>query len=101
MESRLKKELGQMEKQGIVDKPIGPTQWLNMLVIRKKSDARLHSCSGPKYLNKAIKQEHHPIPTKIMWLYSFFYLDAKQGYRNVKLDTASSFMTTFHTPFGR
>ena len=37
-----------------------------------------------------------------MWLYILFSkLDAKQGYWNVKPDTASSLMTTFYTLFGR
>ena len=38
IEPKLKKELDQMEKQGIIDKPTGPTEWLNNLVIREKSD---------------------------------------------------------------
>ena len=36
-----------------------------------------------------------------MALHCFSKLDAKQAYWNVKLDAASSLMTTFHTPFGR
>ena len=36
IEPKLKKELVQMEKQGIIDKPTGPTEWLNNLVIREK-----------------------------------------------------------------
>ena len=38
IEPKLKKELDQMEKQGIIDKPMGPTEWLNNLVIREKGD---------------------------------------------------------------
>ena len=63
MESRLKKELDQMEKQGVTDKPIGSTEWLNNLSIRAKGDGRLHICIDPKHLNKAIKWKHHPAPT--------------------------------------
>ena len=37
IEQKLKKELYQMEKQGIIDKPTGPTEWLNNLVISEKS----------------------------------------------------------------
>ena len=33
---KLKKELDQMGKQGIIDKPTGPTEWLNNLVIRER-----------------------------------------------------------------
>ena len=52
-----------MEKQGINDKPSGHTEWLNNLVIREKSDGQLDICLDPKYLNKAIKTEHYPVPT--------------------------------------
>ena len=38
IEPKLKKELDQMEKQGITDKPTGPPEWLNSLVIREKRD---------------------------------------------------------------
>ena len=36
IEPRLKKELDQMEIQGIIDKPTGPTEWLNYLLIGEK-----------------------------------------------------------------
>ena len=44
-----------MEKQGIIDKPTGPTKWLNNLVIREDSDGQLHICLDPKYLSEADK----------------------------------------------
>ena len=36
MEPSLKKDLDQMEKQGIIDKPKGSTECLNNLVIKEK-----------------------------------------------------------------
>ena len=36
IEPKLKKQLDKMERQGIIDKPTGPTEWLNNLVIREK-----------------------------------------------------------------
>ena len=107
IEPKLKKELDQIEKQGIIDKPTGPPEWLNNLVRREIGDGQLHICLDPKYLNEAIKREHHPIPTleqitpKLCGSTLFSKIDAKQGYWNVKLDAASSLTTTFHTPFGR
>ena len=38
IEPRLMKELDQMEKQGIIDKPTRPTEWLNNSVIRENID---------------------------------------------------------------
>ena len=45
----------------MIDKPADPTEWLNNLAIREKPDGLLHICLDPKYLNEAIKREHHPI----------------------------------------
>ena len=36
IEPRPKKELDQMERQGIIDRPTGPTEWLNNLDISRK-----------------------------------------------------------------
>ena len=36
-----------MDKQGIIDKLIGPTEWLNSLVTRDKSDDWLYICLDP------------------------------------------------------
>ena len=58
-------------------------------------------------MNKAIKREHHPIPTleeitpKLAGAKLFSKLDARNGYWNVKLDEESSYLTIFNTPFGR
>ena len=85
IEPRLKKELDKMKKQGIIDKLTGPNKWLNNLVIREKGDGQLHICLDPKYLNEAIKREHHPIltprteNTKIMWFYNLFKIRCKTG----------------------
>ena len=91
IDHRLKKELDQMEKQGIIDNPTGPTEWLNNLVITEKGDGWLHICLDPKYLNEAMKGEHPPNTyprtdnTEIMWFYTFFSrLDTKQAFWKVK-----------------
>ena len=60
MEPVLKKELDQMEKQGIIDKPTGPTKWLNNLVITEKGDGQLHICLDPKHLNDSSKENITP-----------------------------------------
>ena len=97
-----------MQKQGIIDKPRGSTEWLNNLVIIKKGDSQLCICLDPKYLNEAIKREDHPVPTlekitpKLCGSTLFFSkLGEKQGYWNVKLDAASLLMTTLYIPPGR
>ena len=64
LESILKKELDQIEKQAVIDKPLGAIVRLNNLVIREKGNGRLHICSDPKYLNKAIKRDYHQV---LLW----------------------------------
>ena len=54
-----------------------------------------------------IKREHHPIPSleeitpKLAGAKLLSKPDTHNGYRNVKLEEESSYLTTFNTPFGR
>ena len=96
----IKNELAKMEAQGVIAKfkEGEPTTWVNSLVYCRKIS---------KDLNKAILREHHIIPTleeilpKLSWAKLFSIVDAKCGYWNVELDEASSYLTTFNSPFGR
>lgn len=62
-------KLDEMVKDGIIAKVHQPTDWVSvMLAVRKpttgpdgKADIRI--CLDPKYLNRAIKGEHFPMPT--------------------------------------
>ena len=66
-----------------------------------------YECLEPKDLNKAILRENYPIPTiediasRLHGAKVFSVLDAKNGFCHGKLDEESSYLTTFHTPFGR
>ena len=107
LKDRLQAELREMESQDIIAKVTKPTDWVNSLVIREKENGRLCLCLDPKDLNKAIKREHHPIPTleektpKLAAAKLFSKLNACNDYWNVKLDEESSHLTTFNTPFGQ
>ena len=63
LKDKLQAELPVMENQDIIAKVTQPTDWVNSLVIRENKSGRLRLCLDPKDLNKAIKTEHHPIPT--------------------------------------
>ena len=107
LKDKLEAELGEMESQNIIARVTKPTDWVNSLVVREKENGRLRLCLDPKDLNKAIKREHHPIPTleeitpNLTGAKLFSKLDARNGYWNIKLDEESSYLTTFNTPFGR
>ena len=73
-----------MESQNNIAKVTQPTDWVNSLVIREKENGRLRLCLDPRDLNKAIKREHHLIPTleeitpKLAGAKLFSKLDARQ-----------------------
>ena len=76
-----------------------------MIVNKKNGSLRL--CLNPRHLNQAIKREHYKIPTiqdianDFKGKTVFSTLDLKDGYWQVELDTESSLLCTFSTPFGR
>jgi hypothetical protein len=61
----------------------------------------------PRDLNKAIKREHHIVPTiedivsKLHGKRLFSVIDMKDGFYHIDLDEASSRLCTFNSPFGR
>ena len=107
LQPKLKKELESLVEQGIITPVEGPTDWVNSLVVREKPDGRLRICLDPKDLNRAIKREHHPIPSiddilpRLVGATKFTKLDSTQAFLNVPLDYESSLLTTFNTPWGR
>ena len=104
----IKRKLDDMESKGIITKlkEGEPTARVNSLVYRRKPNGQLRICLDPKDLNKAIRREHHVIPTleeilpKLAGAKFFSIVDAKCGSWNVNLDLESSYLTTFNSPFG-
>ncbi|KAJ3650090.1 hypothetical protein Zmor_021798 [Zophobas morio] len=104
---KLKSKLESLERQDIIVREFGPTEWVNSLVIVDKPDGDFRICIDPTDLNKAIKREHFTIPTyvdiisKLKDAKVFSVLDTNKGFWNIKLDSKSSKLCTFNTPFGR
>ena len=108
LRKKVKDELGQMERDGILAKVTEPTPWVSsMVVVKKKDKDKVRICIDPSDLNKAIQREHFPmnsiddIATRLCGSKYFTTLDANKGYFHIKLTERSSFLTTFNTPFGR
>lgn len=107
LHDRLKTRLQEMEEEGVICKVDQPTAWVSSLVIVEKKDSSLRLCLDPADLNKVIKREHFQIPSteditsKLGGKKLFTILDQKNSYWQVPLDSESSFLCTFNTPFGR
>lgn len=107
LRSKLKDELEKMEQSGVISKVNEPTAWVNSIVVNEKRSGKLRVCIDPRDLNKAVKREHYQLPTqeeitaRLAGAKYFSHLDAKSGFWQIPLDTESSLLTTFNTPFGR
>ena len=82
---KLKDTLAQLEKQGIVTKVDGPTDWVSNLVIMEKKDKRVRVCLDLKPLNQAIKRKHYvmltpaDVQTQLYNKTVFSIIDMKNG----------------------
>ena len=106
LRSQIKEKLDEMVASGVLAPVTEPTEWVSsMLVIVKPNKLRI--CLDPRDLNKAIRREHYQMPTveevatRLSQAKKFTVVDAKDGFWQKRLDTESSYKTTFNTPFGR
>ena len=107
LRDHLKATLEDLVKQEILAPVTEPTPWISSMVVVPKKNGTLRICLDPQDLNKAILREHYPLPTieeiatRLHGAKVFTILDVRKGFWHVPLDESSSFLTTFHTPFGR
>ena len=107
LKDKVKAELDNMERNGVIIKEDHPTEWVNSMVVVTKPNGKLRICMDPNDLNKSIMREHFPLKTieeitaEIEEATMFTKLDATNGFWQVKLDEPSSKLCTFNTPFGR
>ena len=106
LRDQIKKKLNEMIASDVITPVTEPTEWVSsMLVIVKPNKLRI--CLHPRDLNKAIRREHYQMPTveevatRLSQAKKFTVVDAKDGFWQKRLDTESSYKTTFNTPFGR
>jgi len=99
-------ELNKLLKHNIISKVEEPKEWASNLVIIRKPDKTLRLCIDPSELNKSLKRDNYLISTfeeirsKLINKKIFTVLDVKKGFWHVKLDSKSSDLCTFSTPFG-
>lgn len=104
---KLKQKLQELEEKNVIQKVDRPTPSVNSLVIVEKHDGSLRLYLDSRDLNKAIRQEHHRIPTaediasRLSGKKVFSIVDEKDGFWQVRLNDESSHLCTFNTPYGR
>ena len=107
LKPKLKRELKRMVDLEIIEQVEKPTDWVNALVMVSKPNGDLRICLDPQHRNKAIKQQHHRLPTaeeiisEMAGACYFSKLDVSSGYWQVKVDDESADLLTFGTSFGR
>ena len=104
LRDQLKAELDKMTEQGIIAPVTAPTPWDSSLVAVPKKNGMLRLCLDPEDLNKAVQREHYPLPTiedVARRLQGFTKLAVRSSFWHITLDSPSSYLTTFNTPFGR
>ena len=104
---KVKKELERMQRLNVI-KPVGEaTEWCSPMVIVPKPNGDLRICTDLTKLNNSVVRERFMLPTvehslgQLAGATIFTKLDANSGYWQLKLDTPSSYLTTFITPIGR
>ena len=107
LQPRLKQHLDKLVDKGILIKRDEPTDWVNSLLVVEKKDKSLRLLMDPRDLNRAIKREHHIVPmfddivAKLHGKNVFSVIDMADGFYHIVLDSDSSRLCTFNSPFGR
>ena len=104
---RPEQALRRLLNQGVIADVEGPTEWVHNLVVTEKKNGSLRLCLDPRPLNKAIKREHHAIPTagdvqaQLAGKKIFTVVDMRDAFWHVKLSESSNYLCTFSSPWGR
>lgn len=107
LRSKVKKELDQMEKMGVIDRVEEPTEWCAGMVPIIKPTGKIRICMDLTHLSESVIRERHILPAvdetlaKLEGAKVFTKLDATSGFWQVPLHKDSMRLTTFIIPEGR
>jgi len=105
--AKVKAELQRMEECNIITRIEEPTDWCAGMVVVPKPNGSVRICVDLTKLNEAVQREYYVLPAvdetlaKMAGAQVFTKLDANSGFWQIKLNPATSKLTTFITPFGR
>ena len=103
----MRSELTRLITLGVLIPVDDPTEWVSQIAIQEKRNGQIRLCIDPRPLNKALKRERYTLPVidyilpKLANAKIFSKVDLTCAYWHCQLDSESSMMTTFQTPFGR
>ena len=106
LRGKVERKLDELMKADIIEPVVGPTNWLNPVVVAPKPNGEIRLCLDMRRANEAIVRERHPIPTVDEVLQDlngskvFSKLDLKWGYHQMELTPESRDITTFATHKG-
>ena len=109
LQKTFKEELEQLQKMDIIT-PLGvdkTAEWCNSFVLLPKANSKVRLCFDLVRLNQALIRPIHrgstlnDILPKLNNAKYMSIIDASSGYHNLQLDTKSSYLNTFMSPFGR
>ena len=107
IQDAVKEELDRLMDKGVLVSVTEPTEWVSQMAVVHKPNGKLRICIDPQPLNAALKREHYKLPVlddvlpKLKDAKVFSKLDVREAYWHVRLDKASSRLTTMITPFGQ
>ncbi|KAJ1525507.1 hypothetical protein ONE63_010315 [Megalurothrips usitatus] len=106
LKDRYKNYLDQLCKDNIIKKCDNPVGWVSPVVLLEKPDQSLRVCLDPKHLNKALSRPFFEIPSvedinaSLCNKRYFTVLDFASGFWHCELDSQSSKVCQFSTPYG-
>ena len=103
----VKKEPQRMEREGVITKVKGPTNWRAGMIVVSKANQKVRICVDLTRLNKNVQRERHILPSDDHTLAQlaearyFSKLDVNSGFWQVPLSTESACLTIFILPYSR
>jgi hypothetical protein len=96
-----------MEADKIIEKVTYPTPWCISLMVTPKPDGSLRVCLDPRFLNQYLVRPIYPFPnvdqifSRVRGHKFFAKIDLTSGFWNLRMDSSSSDLCVFATPWGR
>ena len=107
LREKVRAELLLMETERVITRVIEPVAWCNPMQVAAKPNGKIRICMDPRYLNQFLERAVHPFPaldevlTCAAGKRFFFKIDLSNGFWNLRLSVASSYLCVFSSPFGR